>query len=609
MKKIIAVSIFISCAFLIPSFAHSEDNVSGGEAAQAGREPARFDEELSRLARADSDAAIMKIAEEAVSKCASADDFTKFAESVRNMAEEKPGFKYINALYYTIARTRIDELAFLSQTNDIESGRRYMSVNEAYRNEAVGYLDRALQNAKSKDLILDIYLLKFLATKEEFRPQTADAFLDDMADKISKYSNDNEVNKRQLYRMADEFTNSGLGDYALGIKIAYIKKADPKYGQEILEDIKREGDKNFARGNIKGSSAVYDTYINAAKPYLNKEAMGGKVMEIAEKYFGGNRYTEARRYYETYAADYPDSKVMDYCKYRTALCYYYEKSYKKAVASLEGFLGTYQNSIWFDRAFEMLCRLYFCEFPKDIALTGLEKLAKDYYRKNTGDLAYLLAALLHYADKEYDKASEEIKKIDINSVYSYTADAVAADIKDIKKGANPSYSFGSKDKFRMWEPFKPVTAEIVPMEAGDAGEWLKGGPKGEDKRLEITYTASGAPKVTVKPLAKIKFTLPTLADEDRFAEYLQDKEDVSRLPKKVKEESEKDIVSIQWNAEAGKFIDDRQTRDKVWQAPTGPGQYKISITTDDLGLVREPDKGIRKDPTKELSIVVDVAAE
>ena len=139
--------------------------------------------------------------------------------------------------------------------------------------------------------------------------------------------------------------------------------------------------------------------------------------------------------------------------------------------------------------------------------------------------------------------------------------------------------------------------------------WLKGGTKGEDKRLEVTYTESGAPQIRVGPGAKIKFTLGTLADEDRFAEYLQDKEDISRLPKKVKEENEKDLITLQWTSDGGKFIDERQSRDKVWQAPDQPGEYKISIGVEDLGLVRIPDKGIRKDATRELTMIVNVKAQ
>ena len=158
----------------------------------------------------------------------------------------------------------------------------------------------------------------------------------------------------------------------------------------------------------------------------------------------------------------------------------------------------------------------------------------------------------------------------------------------------------------MWEPGKPITVEIMPMEAGDAGAWLKGAARGEDKKLPVTITLSGVPQITVAPGAKIKFALATVADEDRFSEYIQDKEDLSRLPKKIKEDSEKDLLTLQWTTDGGKFAEERQVRDKVWQAPDTPGAYKVSISVEDLGLVRSPGKGVRKDPIKEVGFIVNV---
>jgi TolA-binding protein len=601
--------ILVSCTLFLGPLAVWADNQTPEGSTAEKAAAVKFDEELSRMIHADSDAVIIKIAEEAVAKCKAYDDFEKFASGLKNMTAERPGFSHIAALYYAIAKTRMDELSYLSQKNDIESGRLYMSVNDSYRNEALAYLEKALNSSKSKDLILDAYLLKFLATKDEFQPQAAEAFLDDMATKISKYSDDSVLNKQQLARMADEFANKGLANYALKLKVAYAQKVDPKSAQETLEDIKKDADKNFAQGNMKAAAATYDAYITAESLYLKGDAMAAKVMEIAEKYFGANRYRDARKYYESFAENYPDSKVIDYCKYKTALCCYYEKDYTNAIARFEDFLSTYKNSIWFDRAFETAGRIYFCEFPKDNAIAGLQKLIDNYYRKNTGDFAYILVALLRYSDKEYAKALESLKKVDMNSVYSYAADTIAADIKDIKNGSNPSYSFGSKDSYKMWEPGKPITVEIVPMEAGDANAWLKGSGKGEDKKLEVTYTDSGAAQITVKPLAKVRFGLSTLVDEDRFSEYLQDKEDLSRLPKKVKDDDEKDLISLQWTSEGGKFADERQVRDRVWQAPTEPGAYKVSVLADDFGLVRSPDKGTRKDPAKEMSLIINVKAQ
>ena len=610
MKKLI--SVMVLAGFLISlnySVCVAEGSSPKEDAAVAAAPAVNFDAELSEITHANSEAAVIKSFEEAVSKCKACEDFGKFASGAKKIVEDNPGFKYAPALYYIIAKARISELSCLAQKNDIESGRTYMSVNENYRNEAMEYLEKALKDSKSKDLMLDAYLLKFLATKEEFQPQAAEAFLDDMAGKIATYSDDSALNERQLARMAEEFISNGLGNYALKLKIAYAKKVDPNAAQMVFEGIKKDGDKNFAQGNMKEAGAIYDAYIAAGQGYFKGEVMGAKIMEVAEKYFGANRYREARKYYEAFALDYPDSKIIDYCNYKIGLCYYYEKNDEKAVSSLENFLKTYQNSVWFDKAFETLCRLYFSNFPADKAIAGLQKLTDNYYRKNMGDFAYILTALLYYNEKEYNKALEVLKKVEINSVYSYTSDTIVADIKDIKKGSKPSYSFGSKDKYRMWEPGKPVTVEIVAMAAGDANAWLKGSKKGEDKRLEVTYTESGAPKISVAPGAKIKFTLATLGDEDRFAEYLQDREDLSRLPKKVKEENEKDFLSLQWTSDGGKFTDERQTRDRLWQAPDEPGDYKISISADDLGLVRTPDKGIRKDATKDVTLIVSVKAQ
>ncbi len=607
MKKIIALSLILSsCAFIPFFYANAADGTSFEETAQPQPSSVNFDEDISKITAADSEAAALKIAEEAFSKCKVCEDYNRFASAVKKMVTDRPGFKYADALYYTIAKARIDELSCLAEKNDIESGRLYMSVNENYRNEALENLNKVMKNSRSKDLMLDAYLLKFLATKEEFQPQAADAFLDDMASKISTYSDDNTSNKRQLARIANEFTNKGLSDYALKLKVAYARKIDPKLAQEIFEEIRKDGDKSFAQGNVKSASAIYDAYISAGGAYISKDLMGAKVMEIAEKYSGAGKYREAIKYYESFAANYPDSKVIDYCKYKKALCYYNSNNYESAVTSLENFLNEYKNSVWFDRAFESLSRLYFREFPKDKAIAGLQKLADSYYRKNIGDLAYILIALLRYNDKEYNKALDDLKKVYMNSVYSYTADMIIADIKDIKKGSKPSYSFGSKDKYRYWEPGKAVTVDMVPMEAGDASAWMKGSGKGPDRKLEVTYTNSGVPQVTVKPGTNIKFALSTLADEDRFAEYLQDREDVSRLPRKVKEEGEKDIISLQWASGGGKFSDERQSRDKVWEAPGEPGSYKVSVLADDLGLVRKPDKGIRKDPTKEVTFIINV---
>jgi len=145
----------------------------------------------------------------------------------------------------------------------------------------------------------------------------------------------------------------------------------------------------------------------------------------------------------------------------------------------------------------------------------------------------------------------------------------------------------------MWEPYTSLNINIAPVNA-----------KGE--KLAVTYNAENIPQTKVRGGEKISFKMDQISDMDRFSEYLQDKEDASRLPKNVKEESEKDLVSITWSSGSGGFTDEKQSQDKAWQAPKQAGSYKVSVMVDDLGLVRHPDKGIRKDSASELSMIAVV---
>ena len=101
--------------------------------------------------------------------------------------------------------------------------------------------------------------------------------------------------------------------------------------------------------------------------------------------------------------------------------------------------------------------------------------------------------------------------------------------------------------------------------------------------------------------------MSNLEDVDRFNEYWQDKEDESRLPRKVRDETEKDLIFFTWSGtDSGKFLDDKQTLSRIWQAPQEPGDYVININAGDLALVRPPDTGSRKDTAKTLTIHVAV---
>ncbi len=116
--------------------------------------------------------------------------------------------------------------------------------------------------------------------------------------------------------------------------------------------------------------------------------------------------------------------------------------------------------------------------------------------------------------------------------------------------------------------------------------------------------------ITVKPGTMISFTLEEIEDIDKFGEYLYDKEDESRLPKKIGDETTKDLLSISWEStDGGEFTNEKQTSDKIWRAPIKPGVYKVVAQINDLGLTRPPDEGIRKDINSAKTTVVVIVKE
>ena len=113
--------------------------------------------------------------------------------------------------------------------------------------------------------------------------------------------------------------------------------------------------------------------------------------------------------------------------------------------------------------------------------------------------------------------------------------------------------------------------------------------------------------ITVKPGQKVMFTLDKLKDLDKSGEYIQDKSDVSRLPRKIEDELEEDLLSIEWSSTGGQFLDKRQSIEKAWQAPGAAGKCTVSICLDDLGLARPPNTGNRKDSgTKDITVFVTI---
>ena len=566
-----------------PAFAARQD-----KPAAAGADFTDVSARISQGSQADA----LKTAENALSGCKTYDDYEAFvtgiAKTLQGQAAKNP-----DILYLAAAKARLEQLAILSASNDIQAGRLYMSVSERYYNEASDYLEKCAAVTTSKDLPVEADILKFRIAAEKFQSDKLDSLLDRIAGRLVSYSDNPALNNEKLDQAAETLSRMGMAGYALKLKVAYMSKADKRSAEAVLEGIKKGADQEFAQGDPRSAAKLYDQYIKTGQGCFSKDVMAPKVMEIAEKYFAGGRFREARPYYEFYRREYPDSKVLDYCDYRIAVCFYNEKDMINAVQSLQAFLDAYKNSIWFDKAFETLSRLYYVNYSREDAVKNLQNIIDNYYRKNTGDYARVLMALLYYGDKQFDRAREELKKIEDASIYSYPASTLLDDIDQIKKkNTAPKFSIASKDTYKVWEPYSGPSLIVKASENG--------------KAMEYTY-ADDVAHLSVSPGAVIKFDMQEAEDLDKFGEYLQDKDDISRLPKQVKEDTEKDLMSLEWSsADGGKFADDKQSKAKSWQAPATPGSYKICARLEDFGLVRAPDKGSRKDSTKEFDIIVDV---
>lgn len=534
--------------------------------------------------------------EKAIDACQSYDDFEKLASEIKKEELRQKEAKYPDILYYMCAKNRVKELSYLTKKNDIDAGRVYMSVSEKYYNDALDCLDKASQSTKSKDMELNINFLRLLIFKEMFQMEKVDAVFNEMVNKVASYTEDTSKNISKLNEISQFFSDEGLGEYAMKLKLLYASKVDPESAKIIAGNIKANADKYFDTGHPKEALSTYDTYLQLAENYYDKDAFAPKIMDVAEKYFNKSHYKEAVKYYSMYLFKYGDSQSADYCSYKLGMSLYYNKEYKKAIERLEEFLNTYQNSVWFEKAFESLCRLYYENFTTEGAIEAMNKMVNKYPRRDSRDYAHLLTSILYYSDGDYDKSAEILKKMRSDfprSVYIYSAQQLMQDIDEIKKGAAPSYNFGSKDLYKSWEPYMPINCDIS---VGSGAETLD---NKDSKPGEIFIKAV--------PGARITFNMTGLEDVDRFNEYMQDKEDQSRLPRKIRDATEKDLVFLSWSSpEGGKFMEDKQTLSRVWQAPNGPGDYTMNINIGDLGLVRPPDSGTKKDPAKTLIVHISV---
>jgi tetratricopeptide (TPR) repeat protein len=347
---------------------------------------------------------------------------------------------------------------------------------------------------------------------------------------------------------------------------------------------------------MKDAATLYEHYIIVAPAYYNKEEMASKVMEIGEQYFTAGKYKDAKKYYETYLDKYGDLPPADFGNYKLAMSYYNMKDHIRSITQLEAFLEKYKSSAWFDKAFEMLAKVYYENLPRDKAIESLQSLMDRHYRKGAGDYAQILVAMLYYRAKNYDVAEDKLKKIEPTSMYAYTANMMLDDIKDIRGNkTTPMFGSDSTETYRVWEPSPAVDVKVTAALASN-----------KDQPIVMTPAEDGTLTMEVAPGAKIQFKLQGMVDEDRGSEYMMDKEDPSRLPKMIGEETEKDVLSLHWASESGKFTDDKEAENKVWQAPNEPGAYKMAVRVDDFGLVRVPNKGIRKDKIQDINLVIIV---
>jgi outer membrane protein assembly factor BamD (BamD/ComL family) len=549
---------------------------------------------LAKVKDAKDRQSCLEAVEDGLAKCAAYDDYEKLCKAFSDLAAKQPGYCH-DVFKYAVAKTRVAQLAHLAKKNDIESGRVYMSVNEKYYNEALSSLDEADAVTASKDLSLEAAFLRFVVFRELFQNEKADAAFNGIVERIASYSDDKAATLAKLNETAKKFCDNGMAEYAVKLKFLFASKTDAETARMLAQDIRASAENLLEQGNAKEAQATFDTYLELAKFYYDEETAASRLLEIAEKYFDKKRYKDAVRYYSEYVTKYAAGKMADYATYKLALSYYNDKNSADAVYTLENFLKAYQNSVWFDKAFESLSRVYYETSDTENAITRLGKMAEDYASRETVDYARLLIAVLYYSKSDYDRSLDTLNGIlkeFPRSAYLVAAQSLIADIGEIKKGTAPSYSFGSKDIFRRWEPYTPI----------GGGVSVSGAEVMKDKNAKPNETY-----VSAKPGSTITFTLPDTVDLDRFNEYWQDKEDQSRLPREVRTGTEKDLVFMTWaGPESGKFLDDKQSSSRKWQAPNEPGEYTISAGLGDLALVRPPDTGTRKDNPLVLTIHVIV---
>ena len=516
-----------------------------------------------------------------LSDCNSYEAYEDCAKEINSLIKKDPKGKDVDKLYYLMAETRIEELAFLAKENDIESVRRYMSVSNKYFDEAAMMLDKASETTSSKSLKTDILFSKFLIFKEKFKEQRTSILFDEMATEIASFSKDISQNKKELDRVSEKFSEKGLEEDSLRLKVLYAQKVGHEGARQIASELKAEADQAFDKNDYKKADIFYEQYLILSSGVLNENELAKKMVDVADKYFNKMQYGEALRYYDNYMTKYRDLGMTDYVAYKIAESLYYITRYDAAASQFEAFLNLYNGSQWFDPAFKSLCRLYYKNANASQGIDKLKALIGLYPTASACDYAELLIGLLYYGQGKYNEALKYFKNVKDkypDTTYDYTADKLIEDVNNITKNKkDPSYSFSSEDTYKAWGPYTVPNVKMI------------------------------ASETQVKPGTEVTFTISTITDLDQFGEYLYDASDRSRLPKKVRDGKEEDLVSIEWSATGGKLKSGKEATEKTWVAPSKPGDYTFSAQVKDLGLSRPPDEGTRKDPDGDpVTVVVTV---
>lgn len=598
MKKsgyLIVTLLIISTVCIQAPVSYSQEEPTATEAQKKVVPPCKFNSIIPQITSSTDAAPLRDLINGSFDECCVFENYEKFISDSNAVLAAEPGLKNRDYLNFAMARARYDQLSCLSKNNDIEAGRLYMSVNDRYFTEAMGLLDGVDSTTKSGSLLVDSNLLRYLIYREKMQPEKSEAVFDVLASKIAKFSEDKEANKNELEYVFNMLKKLGMSKQAIKLKVLYASKVDPETAKEIIEEIRKSADRYFEQNDMREASELYEQYMATASAYYEKAVMGAKLMEIGEKYFVSGRYKDAKKYYNLYMDKYSDLGPADYCAYKLALCSYYMKDHIRTIAQLEAFLEKYKNSAWFDKAFEMLARVYYENLPREKALESLQSIIDKYYRKGAGDYAKILMAMLYYKAMNYDMAEETLKKIEPSSSCYFAAKTIMDDINEIRKNKTaPVFGTDASESYKLWDVYQGLDVKIAPTISG------------RSDAIPVTASADGSMQMEVPAGTKVQFSLQGLVDDDRFNEYTIDKEDQSRLPKMIKEETEKDLLMLHWSVDGGNFSDDKETDTKTWQAPGEPGIYKLKISVDDFGVVRVPNKGVRKDLAKDtiLNIVV-----